>query len=101
LKKKKFERENMEIQGKKNFSSRRGKIRRRFRQNFWRERGATVALHDKKPVAELDGRSAFFEKEKFRRRFDRRQIPSWLLDQIDLVVISPGRSDEHDSGALC
>src|SRR5437868_3337244 len=56
---------------------------------FLAERGATVALHDKKPVENwsLEARSL---KEKFGIGLIDGNLPSWLLDQIDLVVISPG-----------
>jgi UDP-N-acetylmuramoylalanine--D-glutamate ligase len=51
--------------------------------------GATVALHDSKPVDEWtqDARSL---KESVGVGLISGQLPSWLLDQIDLVVISPG-----------
>ena len=55
---------------------------------FLAERGATVALHDKKPVAEWTDEARSL-KNKNIGLIDG-QIPSWLLDQIDLVVISPG-----------
>jgi UDP-N-acetylmuramoylalanine--D-glutamate ligase len=55
---------------------------------FLVERGATVALHDKKPIAEWTDEARSL-KEKKIGLLDG-QIPSWLLDQIDLVVISPG-----------
>lgn len=56
---------------------------------FMAERGATVALHDKKPL-ENWSEEARSLKEKFNVGLISGQIPSWLLDQIDLVVISPG-----------
>lgn len=55
---------------------------------FLREKGAIVALHDKKPLDEWSD-DAKHLKEKGIALMDG-QIPSWLLDQIDLVVISPG-----------
>ena len=55
---------------------------------FLAERGATVALHDKKPVADWSDEARSL-KTKNIGLIDG-QIPSWLLDQIDLVVISPG-----------
>ncbi|CAN5291826.1 UDP-N-acetylmuramoyl-L-alanine--D-glutamate ligase [soil metagenome] len=55
---------------------------------FLAERGATVALHDKKPIAEWTDEARSL-KNKNIGLIDG-QIPSWLLDQIDLVVISPG-----------
>lgn len=56
---------------------------------FLAGKGAVVALHDRKPEEEWS--------EKARSLRSRRgvgliagKLPSWLLDQIDLVVISPG-----------
>lgn len=56
---------------------------------FLAERGAVVALHDKKPV-ENWSEEARSLKEKFNVGLIDGNLPSWLLDQIDLVVISPG-----------
>lgn len=56
---------------------------------FLAERGATVALHDKKPV-ENWSEEARSLKENFGVGLVDGNLPSWLLDQIDLVVISPG-----------
>ncbi len=56
---------------------------------FLAERGATVALHDKRSVEEWDD-AARSLKESHNVGLISGQIPSWLLDQIDLVVISPG-----------
>ena len=55
---------------------------------FLRERGAVVALHDRKPIAEWTDEAKSL-KEQNVGLMDG-QIPSWLLDQIELVVISPG-----------
>ena len=55
---------------------------------FLAKRGAVVALHDKKPVAEWTEEARSL-KTKNIGLLDG-QIPSWLLDQIDLVIISPG-----------
>jgi len=55
---------------------------------FLAKRGATVALYDKKPVADWTDEARSLKTEKIG--FIDGQIPSWLLDQIDLVVISPG-----------
>ena len=55
---------------------------------FLAERGATVALHDKKPIAEWSDEIRSLKNDKIGLLDG--QIPSWLLDQIDLVVISPG-----------
>lgn len=56
---------------------------------FLAERGAVVALHDKREV-ETWSDAAKNLKESHNVGLISRQIPSWLLDQIDLVVISPG-----------
>jgi UDP-N-acetylmuramoylalanine--D-glutamate ligase len=56
---------------------------------FLAERGAIVALHDKKEV-ETWSEQARSLKESHNIGLIGGQIPSWLLDQIDLVVISPG-----------
>ena len=55
---------------------------------FLAERGAIVALHDKKPIAEWSDEARSLKNENIGLMDG--QIPSWLLDQIDLVVISPG-----------
>ena len=56
---------------------------------FLAERGAVVALHDKKDIAEWTG-AALGLKERNGVGLISGNLPSWLLDQIDLVVISPG-----------
>ena len=56
---------------------------------FLAERGAVVALHDKREV-ESWTEAARSLKESNNVGLLSGQIPSWLLDQIDLVVISPG-----------
>lgn len=56
---------------------------------FLARHGAITALHDKKPL-EKWSEEARALKEKFNVGLIEGQIPSWLLDQIDLVVISPG-----------
>lgn len=56
---------------------------------FLAERGAVVALHDQKEV-EFWSEAARALKESHNVGLISGQIPSWLLDQIDLVVISPG-----------
>jgi UDP-N-acetylmuramoylalanine--D-glutamate ligase len=53
------------------------------------ERGAVVALHDRKPVEEWSD-AARSLKETNNVGLIAGDLPSWLLDQIDLVVISPG-----------
>jgi len=56
---------------------------------FLADRGATVALHDKKPIEDWSDEARSL-KEKNDIGELSGDIPSWLLDQIDLVVISPG-----------
>jgi len=56
---------------------------------FLAKREATVALHDKKDV-ESWSEAARSLKSEFGVGLIGGEIPSWLLDQIDLVVISPG-----------
>lgn len=56
---------------------------------FLSERGAVVALHDKKEVDAWSD-AARTLKATHNVGLVSGQIPSWLLDQIDLVVISPG-----------
>jgi len=51
--------------------------------------GATVALHDKKPVENWSDIARSL-KESHNVGLISGELPSWLLDQIDLVVISPG-----------
>jgi UDP-N-acetylmuramoylalanine--D-glutamate ligase len=55
---------------------------------FLAKRGATVALHDRKPVDDWTEEARSLKTEKVGLLDG--QIPSWLLDQIDLVIISPG-----------
>src|ERR1043166_9594999 len=55
---------------------------------FLAQRGATVALTDRKPLSE-------WKPEAIRLKTEGVGLvegdpPSWLLDQIDLVVVSPG-----------
>lgn len=57
--------------------------------SFLAERGAVVALHDRKEV-EMWPEAARSLKESHNVGLISGQIPSWLLDQIDLVIISPG-----------
>ncbi|MEP6788213.1 MAG: UDP-N-acetylmuramoyl-L-alanine--D-glutamate ligase [Acidobacteriota bacterium] len=56
---------------------------------FLAERGAVVALHDKKEV-ESWPEAARSLKITYNVGLISGDLPSWLLDQIDLVVISPG-----------
>ena len=55
---------------------------------FLAKRGAVVALHDKRAQAEWSEEARSLKSEKIGLMDGK--IPSWLLDQIDLVVISPG-----------
>lgn len=56
---------------------------------FLAEHGATVALHDRKPVEEWSEAAQALKTESGVGLISG-DMPSWLLDQIDLVVISPG-----------
>ena len=56
---------------------------------FVAERGGTVALHDKMPVESWSDEAKSL-KDKFNVGLIDGNLPSWLLDQIDLVIISPG-----------
>ena len=55
---------------------------------FLVQHGATVALHDKKPLENWSEAARSLKTEKVG--LIDGDLPSWLLDQIDLVVISPG-----------
>ncbi len=55
---------------------------------FLAQHGAVVALHDKKPQSEWSDEARSLKNEKVG--LIDGNLPSWLLDQIDLVVISPG-----------
>lgn len=56
---------------------------------FLAQRGAIVALHDRKELENWSD-TAQSLKETHNVALISGQLPSWLLDQIDLVVISPG-----------
>ncbi|HYJ90501.1 MAG TPA: UDP-N-acetylmuramoyl-L-alanine--D-glutamate ligase, partial [Pyrinomonadaceae bacterium] len=56
---------------------------------FLAERGATVALHDKKAIEEWSEEARSLNENHNVGQLSGK-IASWLLDQIDLVVISPG-----------
>ncbi len=56
---------------------------------FVAERGGTVALHDKKPLENWSDEAKSL-KEEYGVGLIDGNLPSWLLDQIDLVIISPG-----------
>jgi UDP-N-acetylmuramoylalanine--D-glutamate ligase len=55
---------------------------------FLAQRGATVALNDRKPLAEWSEAALALKAEGVGHVAG--DPPSWLLDQIDLVVVSPG-----------
>jgi UDP-N-acetylmuramoylalanine--D-glutamate ligase len=55
---------------------------------FLAQRGATVALNDRKPLDEWSTEALGLKTEGVG--LVAGDAPSWLLDQIDLVVISPG-----------
>jgi UDP-N-acetylmuramoylalanine--D-glutamate ligase len=55
---------------------------------FLAQRGAIVALNDRKPLAEWPLEAIALKDEGVGQI--QGDPPSWLLDQIDLVVISPG-----------
>jgi UDP-N-acetylmuramoylalanine--D-glutamate ligase len=55
---------------------------------FLAQRGAIVALNDRKPVAEWPPEALDLKTEGVGHV--EGEPPSWLLDQIDLVVVSPG-----------
>jgi UDP-N-acetylmuramoylalanine--D-glutamate ligase len=78
----------MELQGRKTLVLGAGKSGVASAK-FLARRGATVALHDKKPLANWTEKARSL-KEKFGVGLIDENLPSWLLDQIDLVVISPG-----------
>ncbi|MEZ5308725.1 MAG: UDP-N-acetylmuramoyl-L-alanine--D-glutamate ligase [Pyrinomonadaceae bacterium] len=56
---------------------------------FLASKGAIVALNDRKPLYEWSD-EAIALKESLGVGLIDGDLPSWLLDQIDLVVISPG-----------
>lgn len=55
---------------------------------FLAQRGAVVALNDRKPLEEWSAAAQALKTEGVGQVAG--EPPSWLLDQIDLVVISPG-----------
>jgi len=55
---------------------------------FLAQRGANVALNDRKPLDEWPAEALDLKIEGVG--CVAGDVPSWLLDQIDLVVISPG-----------
>jgi UDP-N-acetylmuramoylalanine--D-glutamate ligase len=55
---------------------------------FLAQHGATVALNDRKPLSEWKPEAVRLKTEGVG--LVEGDPPSWLLDQIDLVVVSPG-----------
>ena len=56
---------------------------------FLARKGAIVALHDKKSIDNWTDEARSL-KDKYNVGLIDGNIPVWLLDQIDLVIISPG-----------
>jgi UDP-N-acetylmuramoylalanine--D-glutamate ligase len=55
---------------------------------FLAKRGATVALNDAKPLEDWNVEALALKTEGVG--FLPGEVPSWLLDQIELVIVSPG-----------
>lgn len=55
---------------------------------FLKERGAVVALYDRKPLAEWTEEARSLKEEGIG--LVDGEVPMWLLDQLDVVVMSPG-----------
>ena len=55
---------------------------------FLAKRGATVALNDAKPIDQWDAAAVALKAEGIGCLAG--DIPGWLLDQLELVVVSPG-----------
>ena len=55
---------------------------------FLAKRGATVALNDAKPLEEWNAEALALKTEGIGLL--PGEVPSWLLDQIELVIVSPG-----------
>jgi UDP-N-acetylmuramoylalanine--D-glutamate ligase len=55
---------------------------------FLSERGATVALNDRKPLEEWGAEARVLKEHGVG--LIGGDVPMWLLDQIELVVVSPG-----------
>ena len=56
--------------------------------NFLAKRGATVALNDAKPIDQWDSAAVALKAEGIGCLAG--DIPGWLLDQLELVIVSPG-----------
>ncbi len=78
----------MEIEGRKTLVLGAGKSGVESAK-FLATRGARVALHDKRDVKDWS-EAARTLKNTHSVGLVSGEIPSWLLDQVDLVVISPG-----------
>ncbi|HBB86279.1 MAG TPA: UDP-N-acetylmuramoyl-L-alanine--D-glutamate ligase [Blastocatellia bacterium] len=55
---------------------------------FLSKRGATVALNDAKPLEEWNAEALELKTDGIGLL--PGEVPSWLLDQIELVIVSPG-----------
>jgi UDP-N-acetylmuramoylalanine--D-glutamate ligase len=55
---------------------------------FLATRGATVALNDAKPLADWSAEALALKTENIG--VFPGDVPGWLLDQLDLVIVSPG-----------
>src|SRR5258708_14744729 len=55
---------------------------------FLSERGAVVALHDQKPIEKWSKEA--LELKESGVGLVPGEVPTWLLDQLELVVVSPG-----------
>jgi UDP-N-acetylmuramoylalanine--D-glutamate ligase len=55
---------------------------------FLAQRGATVALNDRKPIEEWSAEALALKADGVG--CVAGDVPSWLLDQLELVVVSPG-----------
>ncbi|MFN2515337.1 MAG: UDP-N-acetylmuramoyl-L-alanine--D-glutamate ligase [Pyrinomonadaceae bacterium] len=55
---------------------------------FLARQGATVALNDAKPIEEWSAEALALRSESVGTLAG--DVPSWLLDQIELVIVSPG-----------
>src|SRR5438552_3103220 len=78
----------MEIEGKKALVLGAGKSGVASAK-FLAQRGAVVALHDKKDVEDWPA-SVRSLKTEHNVGLLSGEIPTWLLDQVGLIVISPG-----------
>jgi UDP-N-acetylmuramoylalanine--D-glutamate ligase len=56
--------------------------------HFLAERGAVVALNDRKPIGEWGPEAVALKSEGVG--LVAGDVPTWLLDQVELVVMSPG-----------